>query len=68
MAIDAVRTLDPYLTQHPQNHERLLVALKAIYEARSAGQSITTAAEDRARFERYATAVRPHENWTARRV
>lgn len=54
--VDAVLALDPYLAQHPQDQERLLVAMKAIYDARSAGLSIATAAEDRARFERYASA------------
>jgi tetratricopeptide (TPR) repeat protein len=54
--VDAVLTLDPYLAQHATDQERLFVALKAIYDARSAGQTITTAAEDRARFERYAAA------------
>ena len=54
--VDAVLALDPYIAQHPQDHERLLVALKAIYDARSAGKSITTAEEDRKRFERYAAA------------
>jgi tetratricopeptide (TPR) repeat protein len=53
---DAVRTLDPYLAQHPEDAERLLVALRAIYDSRSAGQTIGTADEDRARFERYAAA------------
>ena len=54
--VDAVLALDPYLAQHPQDQERLLVALKAIYDARSAGKTIATVAEDRARFERYAAA------------
>ena len=53
---DAVRTLDPYLAQHPEDQERLFIALNAIYNARSAGQSIGTADEDRKRFERYAIA------------
>ncbi len=53
---DAVRTLDPYLVRHPEDHERLLVALKAIYETRSTGQVIWTADEDRQHFERYAAA------------
>jgi predicted Zn-dependent protease len=54
--VDAVRTLDPYLAQHPDDQERLFIALRAIYEARSTGQSIGTAEEDRKRFERYAAA------------
>jgi VWFA-related protein len=53
---DAVRTLDPYLSRHPADHERLLVALRAIYLARSTGGSIWTAEEDRQHFERYAAA------------
>jgi tetratricopeptide (TPR) repeat protein len=54
--VEAVRALDPYLAQHPEDHERLLIALRGIYEARSTGQSIGTAQEDRQRFERYAAA------------
>jgi VWFA-related protein len=54
--VEAVRALDPYLAQHPEDHERLLIALRSIYEARSTGQAIGTAQEDRLRFERYATA------------
>jgi len=54
--VDAVRALDQYLAQHPDDQERLLIALKAIYDARSAGQSIGTVQEDRQRFERYASA------------
>ena len=52
--VEAVRALDPYLTQHPDDQERLLIALRSIYEARSTGQSIGTAEEDKKRFERYA--------------
>lgn len=54
--VDAIRALDPYLAQHPQDQERLFIALRAIYEARSTGQSIGTVEEDRKRFERYAAA------------
>lgn len=54
--VEAVRALDPYLTQHPDDQERLLIALRSIYEARSTGQSIGTAEEDKKRFERYAAA------------
>jgi tetratricopeptide (TPR) repeat protein len=54
--VEAVRALDPYLAQHPEDHERLLISLRSIYEARSTGQAIGTAQEDRLRFERYATA------------
>jgi VWFA-related protein len=54
--VEAVRALDSYLAQHPEDQERLFIALKSIYDARSAGQSIGTVQEDRQRFERYATA------------
>lgn len=54
--VEAVQTLDPYLAQHPEDQERLLIALRSIYEARSTGQSIGTVDEDRKRFERYAAA------------
>ena len=54
--VEAVQALDPYLAQHPQDQERLFIALRAIYEARSTGQSIGTVEEDRKRFERYAAA------------
>ena len=53
---DGVLTLDPYLARHPDDHERLLIALRAIYEVRSTGQAIWTAEEDRRHFERYAAA------------
>jgi VWFA-related protein len=54
--VEAVQALELYLSQHPQDQEPLLIALRSIYEARSTGQSIGTAEEDRKRFERYATA------------
>ncbi len=56
LAKDAVLTLDPYLARHPEDHAALLVAMRAIYDVRSTGGTIGTAAEDRARFGRYAAA------------
>ena len=53
---EAVRTLDPYIAAHPEDHERLLIVLRAIYDARSAGKAIGNAEEDRQRFLRYAAA------------
>jgi VWFA-related protein len=53
---DAVKTLDPYLSRHPDDHEQLFVMLRAIYEARNAGVSIETPEKDRDRFIRYAQA------------
>jgi len=48
--------LEPYLARHPDDYERHLIALRMLYEARSAGQPIRSQAEDRALFTRWATA------------
>lgn len=53
---DALKVLDAYLEKNPADHERLFVAMRVIYEVRSRGASIGTAAEDRQRFNRYAAA------------
>lgn len=55
-AAEAIAILDPYLRKHPEDHETLLVALRAIYETRTSGKTIGTAQEDRQRFLRYAAA------------
>jgi predicted Zn-dependent protease len=54
--LDAIRTLDAYLARHPDDHERLLLAMRVIYDARAGGRVIETADADRARFLRYADA------------
>jgi len=54
--VEALRVLEPYLTAHPSDHERLFLALRALYEARSAGRAIGTAETDRTLFVRYADA------------
>jgi VWFA-related protein len=54
--VEAVQALDPYLAKHPEDQEHLFIAMRSIYEARSTGQSIATAEEDRKRFDRYAAA------------
>jgi VWFA-related protein len=51
---DAIRTLDPYLTRHPGEHETIFVVLRAIYEARNAGIAIETPERDRETFARFA--------------
>jgi VWFA-related protein len=51
--LDAIRTLDGYLTRHPDDHERLLLAMRLIYDARAAGRVIESADADRARFLRF---------------
>jgi predicted Zn-dependent protease len=52
--VEAVQALDRYLSRHPEDQDRLFIALRAVYEARSTGQAIETVEEDRKRFERYA--------------
>ena len=52
-AADALRILDPYLTKHPADQDRLMLAMRLIYEARSAGHAIDSVENDRARFNRY---------------
>ncbi len=53
---DAIRILDPYLTRHPEDHEKLFLVLRAIYEAKNAGRSVGTPERDRDTFARYAAA------------
>jgi VWFA-related protein len=53
---EAVRTLDPYLTRQPADHERLLLALRMLFEARSLGKAVDSVPADRERFARYAAA------------
>jgi len=53
---EALKVLQPYLDKHLDDHERLFVALRLLYEGKSAGHPIVSAQEDKALFERYATA------------
>jgi tetratricopeptide (TPR) repeat protein len=53
---EALDTLAPYLSRHPEDHERLFVALRLLYEARSARRQIRSADEDRSLFLKYAAA------------
>jgi len=52
----ALDTLDPYFDRHPDDVDRLFVAMRLVYETTTAGRSIGTSEQDRARFERYADA------------
>ena len=54
--IDAMKALQPLLDAAPPNHESLLVAMRALYEARTARRPIDTADADKARFLTYADA------------
>ena len=53
---EALEVLGRYLDRRGTDAERLFLALRLIYEARASGRSAWTLEEDRARFERYATA------------
>ena len=39
---EGLTLLEPYLATHPADHERLFLALRAIYEARSGGKAVGT--------------------------
>lgn len=52
-AADALKMLDPYLTRHPTDQDRLMLAMRLIYEAKSSGKPIDSVENDRARFSRY---------------
>jgi VWFA-related protein len=53
---EALAILDPYLARHPDDPDRLFMALRCLYEARAAGHPIDGDGGDRARFARYAEA------------
>lgn len=53
---DALKVLQPYLEAHPADHDVLLVALRALHDARAAGRAVETEQADRARFAKYADA------------
>jgi tetratricopeptide (TPR) repeat protein len=53
---EALRALDRYLADRPNDADRLFLALHIIYNAHAAGGTIGTADEDRARFDKYAAA------------
>jgi VWFA-related protein len=53
---EAIKVLEPYLAAHPADHERLFLAMRALYEARRSGRTLTSAGGDRALFARYADA------------
>ena len=53
---DALKTLQPHLDAQPANPEWLLLAMRTLYEARTAKRAIETPEADRARFLKYADA------------
>jgi len=64
---EAIGVLDSYLARHPDDQERLFLALRLLYDAHTAKRPLISAAEDRARFLRYADAyITAHgaQEWT----
>ena len=53
---EAFAILEPYVQRNPTDHERIFVLLQTLYEARAAGSSVKSPAEDRALFDKYAQA------------
>ena len=53
---EALSTIEPYLPRHASDHEALLVAIQAIYEAHLAGHAVVSAEQDHERLRRYADA------------
>jgi VWFA-related protein len=51
---EALALLDGYIDRHPADADALLLALRILYDARSAGRRVTTAADDAAAARRYA--------------
>jgi len=53
---EAIKVLDGYLSKHPDDTDRLLVAMRLLYDARILSRPLVSAEEDRARFLRYFSA------------
>ena len=53
---EAMKVLEPYLDAHPADQEWLFLALRALYDARTAKRDIAGPEADRARFIKYADA------------
>jgi VWFA-related protein len=53
---DALKVLQPYLDAHPADQDWLFLAMRALYEARTAKRVIDTPEADKARFIKYADA------------
>lgn len=50
---DALKVLDPYLERHAADQDRLMLAMRLLYEAKSSGKPLDSVENDRARFNRY---------------
>src|SRR5690606_31151892 len=53
---EALAVLQPYLDNHPDDHERHFVLLRLLYEARANGGAVTSPAQDVELFTRHAAA------------
>lgn len=52
-AADALKVLEPYLEKHAADQDRLMLAMRLLYEAKSASRPIDSVENDRAKFNRY---------------
>lgn len=53
---EAIKVLDGYLSKHADDTDRLLVAMRLLYDAKILGRPLISAEEDRTRFLRYFSA------------
>ncbi|HEY7499827.1 MAG TPA: VWA domain-containing protein [Vicinamibacterales bacterium] len=54
--VEALEKLEPYLDKHPEDLERLFVALRTLYQAKSDGKPVRSADADRDLFTKLAAA------------
>jgi tetratricopeptide (TPR) repeat protein len=52
-AADALKVLEPYLEKHAADQDRLMLAMRLLYEAKAANRPIDSVENDRAKFNRY---------------
>jgi VWFA-related protein len=53
---EAIKVLDGYLSRHPDDPDRLLTAMRLLYDARILGKPLSSPEEDRTQFLRYFSA------------
>lgn len=53
---DALQKYETYLAKHPEDHERLFAAMRILFEARTSGRPVRSTTEDRALFDKWASA------------
>jgi VWFA-related protein len=53
---EALTKYEAFLDKHPEDHDRLFAAIRVLYEARNQGKPIRSTNEDRALFDKWATA------------